>query len=135
MKKVYIVTAGNYSDYHIVAVFSTRKKAEEFLKRYEEVYPYIDVRIEEHPIDVPVEKRFGYRVMMKKNGDVVSIEKAYETQFGFRGFHFLSGDLIWAVNTDDEKKAIKVVNEKRAIILAHDAWGDEERVRQIFKRK
>ena len=135
MKKVYIVTEGNYSDYDIVAVFSTKKKAKEFLKKYEEVYPYIDVRIEEYPVDVPVEKCFGYVVVMKKNGDVVRTEKTYDTEFGFRGFHFLSGDLVWAVNTDDEKKAIKVVNEKRAIILAHNAWGDEERVRQIFKRK
>lgn len=31
MEKVYIVTSGEYSDYHIDAVFSTREKAEEFV--------------------------------------------------------------------------------------------------------
>ena len=30
--KVYVVTCGEYSDYHIVAVFTDREKAEEFIK-------------------------------------------------------------------------------------------------------
>ena len=36
---VYVVTAGEYSDYHIVAVFSTREKAERFAnKRVKETH-------------------------------------------------------------------------------------------------
>lgn len=31
---VYIITSGSYSDYHIVAVFTDKKKAEHFLKIY-----------------------------------------------------------------------------------------------------
>ena len=32
MNKVYIITQGEYSDYHIVKVFDTREKAEEYTK-------------------------------------------------------------------------------------------------------
>ena len=31
MKKVYVVTAGDYSDYHIVGIFDSREKAEEYI--------------------------------------------------------------------------------------------------------
>ena len=30
-KKVYVVTSGEYSDYHIVGIFDSREKAEEYI--------------------------------------------------------------------------------------------------------
>jgi hypothetical protein len=38
VNKVYVVTSGSYSDYHIVAVFSTREQAEEFAATYNRSY-------------------------------------------------------------------------------------------------
>lgn len=53
MEKVYIVTSGEYSDYTIEVVFSTRKKAKEYVDAYGS-----DYRIEEYPVDdTPVEKK------------------------------------------------------------------------------
>lgn len=46
MEKVYIVTSGEYSDYHIAAVFSTRKKAAEYVDAQGS-----DYRVEEYPVD------------------------------------------------------------------------------------
>lgn len=46
MEKVYIVTSGEYSDYHINAVFSTREKAEEYVDAQGS-----DYRVEEYPVD------------------------------------------------------------------------------------
>lgn len=37
MNKVYIVTEGDYSDYHIEACFTTKEKAEEFIKNSKKV--------------------------------------------------------------------------------------------------
>ena len=51
MSKVYIVTSGEYSEYYIDAVFSTRKKAEEFVD-----YNGPSFEIEEYEMDVPFEK-------------------------------------------------------------------------------
>ena len=36
--KVYIVTAGEYSEYHICAVFATREEAEAYIKAHEHEY-------------------------------------------------------------------------------------------------
>lgn len=46
MEKVYIVTSGEYSDYHIDAVFSTIEKAEEYVDAQGS-----DYRVEEYPVD------------------------------------------------------------------------------------
>lgn len=53
MEKVYIVTSGDYSDYHIDAVFSTIEKAKEYVDAHGS-----DYRVEEYPVDdTPVEKK------------------------------------------------------------------------------
>jgi hypothetical protein len=53
MKTIYILTEGDYSDYHIVATFSTKKLAEEAKKHcpYSEIEEYeLDaLEIPEHP--------------------------------------------------------------------------------------
>lgn len=55
MKKVYIITSGEYSDYTIKAVFSTREKAEEYVDTHGS-----DYRIEEYSVDdEQVEKKEG----------------------------------------------------------------------------
>lgn len=50
-KTIYIVTAGEYSDYHIEAVFSTIKKAKEFTQQNGSEY-----RIEEYKLDAQFER-------------------------------------------------------------------------------
>lgn len=52
MSKIYVVTEGEYSDYHIEACFSTKKKAQEYIKNSKKVngsYYYPD--IEEYELD------------------------------------------------------------------------------------
>lgn len=52
MSKVYIVTSGEYSDYHIDACFSTKQKAQEFIENAEKIEKFWDVpRIEEWDLD------------------------------------------------------------------------------------
>lgn len=38
MKNIFVVTSGQYSDYSITAVFSTRELAEEFIKDFPRRY-------------------------------------------------------------------------------------------------
>lgn len=49
MAKIFIVTSGEYSDYHIDAAFSTREKTEEYVDIYGP-----DYMIKEYEVDVPV---------------------------------------------------------------------------------
>ncbi len=59
MKKIYIITSGSYSDYGIECCFSTKAKAEEYLKLIKEnldkedisMWRYLDYRIEEYILD------------------------------------------------------------------------------------
>lgn len=51
MAKIYIVTSGDYSDYSINAVFSTKEKAEEYVQQHG-----TDYRVEDYDIDEEVKK-------------------------------------------------------------------------------
>ena len=52
MAKIYIVTSGDYSDYCIEAVFSTKEKAEEYVQQHGMNY-----RVEDYDIDEEVVKK------------------------------------------------------------------------------
>ena len=51
-KKIYIVTSGEYSEYEINAVFSTKEKAVEYVEQHGTYYD-----IEEYDLDKEVEKK------------------------------------------------------------------------------
>uniref|UniRef100_A0A6M3J911 Uncharacterized protein n=1 Tax=viral metagenome TaxID=1070528 RepID=A0A6M3J911_9ZZZZ len=79
-RKVYLITAGEYSDYHVEAAFSSRDGAVLWL---EEAYPshagYDDPRIEEifldprpRPGETPPPGMTVFRVSMFRDGDVAS---------------------------------------------------------------
>ena len=50
--KVYIVTSGDYDDYSIDEVFSTKEKAEEYIEYFGDGY-----HIEEYDMDNPIEPK------------------------------------------------------------------------------
>lgn len=47
MKSIYIVTAGSYSEYRIVAIFDTLNKAEDYMADPKSMYDRSDAQIEE----------------------------------------------------------------------------------------
>jgi hypothetical protein len=55
MSKLYAVTAGEYSDYHIITICSNKEKAEEICKLYNRGDPYYDASIEEYEDGVRVD--------------------------------------------------------------------------------
>lgn len=78
MAKIFIVTSGEYSDYHIDAVFSTREKAEE----YADICGP-DYEIEEYEVDAPVDNKDGiWKVRLDmQSGAIDSVEKLiFETK-------------------------------------------------------
>lgn len=124
--KVYIVTSGVYSDYGIEAVFSSVEKAQAFIdkgkKKGEYGSEYNDAHIEEYELDRPEEDWCTITVRMGKDGDVKEWYFNYNGESGFLCFD-INKNLVWGVKTDDETRAIKVVNEKRIQILAQDLWN------------
>jgi hypothetical protein len=126
MKTCYAISSGSYSDYSVIAIFTTRELAEAELPRYE------DADIEEFPLDptTPVgnegltgyycrersakdQSVYGYSespVTMLRRDDVGLVRR-----IGLDGPHCIH---LWA---RDEEHAIKVAAEKFAHQRAIDA--------------
>jgi hypothetical protein len=126
--KVYIVTAGSYSDYHIEAVFSEKEFAEKYVEVAKGLLGSNDFGVEEWCLDLPEKEWVLTSVHMSRDGEVKHVAQDLDTNAveGFACFDY-ENNLVWYVRTRDKERAVKVVNEKRVIILAHDLWSREMR--------
>lgn len=140
-KTVYLVTSGSYSDYRVDAIFSTRKKANDYMK----VVQSSDYNgIEECELDPPATDliKRGYsvwHVQMLRDG---TVEKAWKTENRTHDVNGISYH-IWerskaayykgtdtkdvlssAVWAKTETQAIKIVNEQRTQMIATGKWKD-----------
>jgi len=130
IKYVYVVTKGEYSDYHIEAIFSSKQLADKF------VGDNLNYNVEKYPLNLPSTEWFITRVSMVKDGSIwdTAIVKTTLIPEGLDDWHpYLNGRLIWNVKTDNQDYAVKIVSEKRRIILANDAWDKNELTRNLFK--
>jgi hypothetical protein len=139
MDTVYLVSAGEYSDYRILRVFSTEEEADAFAKWFYEVNHHgygSDARVEPMGIDTwdvttPTDRKpFNVYIDMWGDADV------------YRGFAHDTEDIkpttaiihsdrrentlklfvsVWA---KDEGHAAKIANEKRARIVANGLWKE-----------
>lgn len=121
MAKVYVLTSGCYSDYHICAVSLDPKKAEQLKKFYEKT-EYDEVEIEEYEADSYYDRiQSGYSmylVQFDRTGNVQWI-KGNRTPGAAIIYPTFSGRCINAeVWAKDEESAIKIAAEKRAKYLA-----------------
>lgn len=126
-KKIYIVTEGVYSDYHICAVFSTREKAEEYVQS-----KGTDYKIEEHAVDEEIKRevKLWRIVFILEYGEVkeacptgLLTEDLTEyltntcqlkpTLFGEQHMYFY-------VLSETMDKAIKIASERLAAIKSND---------------
>lgn len=141
--KSYVVTAGQYSDYHILACFSTREKADEFSAWYNTLSNYYQSSTEEFELDLPavMQAREGYsiyRVLILKDGTIESIENEGQKDL-FKGTRCwfwrrakapayldkgVSNTLMVHACAKTEKHAIKIANEKRTQWIAENRWEE-----------
>lgn len=132
-KIIYIVTSGEYSDYGIDAIFSTKELAQKFVDSFNsERWDKLD--IEEWDLDPNSQhlkqNRKPFFLRIDKSGQVTEIESASST-FGFRN-EMKEPSISYTKNlelmniycfADDEKHAVKIASEKRSQILAANLWG------------
>jgi len=167
--KVFVVTEGEYSDFDINSMWSTREKAQAYIDKRLPFKSYggINEGIEEWELDsVDVGKQVVYTtVRMSKDFKLVggdSYNKPIEQEdvvsppdmdykregFGWydepyihTGPAFMDyhkdpnpdhATLVWTVKTADKERAIKVVSEVVAQIIAAGIWGDESRTKEAF---
>lgn len=124
MDRVYIITYGDYSDYSICAVYSTRDKAEEYIQQHGNTF-----RIEEHLLDEEVEQseiwnvEIGISSHNVKHCESVSDSWHNERVDKFRVFEPIFSNVEWSIKlvlrADSMDSAIKVANERVAQIVAN----------------
>jgi hypothetical protein len=143
--KIYICTDGDYSDYHIEAVFSTREKAEEWLlsRTVKLIDPYAEdwggpviptsVRgqIEEYDLDAPIPETVVFDdVQMNYDGTVSSVSSHFYNPSSWMPNDHINGTYGYAifhvkrVNRDlpEKERAIKIANERRTRLIAEGIW-------------
>lgn len=138
MASVWVIEEGEYSDYHIVGIFSTKEIAEEVLATLPSDHYYESAKpvVVEWPLDPFIGNlRNGlkpYTVYMLQNGDVEKVEEEptdYDIDFPKpapqREYLNTFGEIVsWPANiygtvlAKHEKHAIKIVNEARIQAIA-----------------
>ena len=132
MTTIYAVSTGEYSDYRVVALFTTEELAQKFIDSFvNNTYTEFN-KIEEYILNPHIKDlaagRKPYELRMNINGEIQNIEHS-DTAFGFDGLAQVSFtyDKQW-MNfrgfAKDENHAIKIANEKRVQIIAMNKWGE-----------
>lgn len=119
-KKVYIITKGTYSDYHICAVTLDKNTAEKLAKKYSED-SWSEAVIEEHALeDFTKGERFMYCVTFGNNGISCSFEEYEHTEkvFYYKNAYSGQGRMVVYVKAQDEDHAKKIAQDRRAEYLA-----------------
>jgi hypothetical protein len=126
-EKIYVVTHGQYSDYRILTVCSTRELAERALKMLQ-----VDAKIEEFDLDAVMQVRPGYRpysVYMARDGESrIDEGDAWERDAPGKfttHVEILGNNLIYLeVWAKDADHAVKIANEKRIQTIANGEWPE-----------
>ena len=135
-QKVYLVTAGEYSDYRVCSVHSTPEKANLAKKLFDSENDIKGLEIDLLP-DHP-EGLFPYCVFMDKEGCVRRIySESVEDFEPENGMPTIDGKtVLFSMWAKDETHAIKIANEKRIGLLLSgewttglDAWQERQRAR------
>lgn len=116
MKTVFVVTSGIYSDFGIEAVFSTKEKAEEFVKNLDGFYKG---EIKEWAVDINERESSFWYVEMTRDGDVIATEPVHNEN-DHRGFG--RDNLLTVVRATTKERAIKVANERRIRLIVNNEW-------------
>jgi len=122
--KVFIVEQGEYSDRHVVAVFSTVEKAGAFVAAFAESRKrsYSRMHVKEYELDscqCTASDLIAYEVRLEKNGDVRSVEVTCDAERVAEG-SFVEYPSIFASHcfARDPDHAVKIALDRRAIHLS-----------------
>jgi len=134
MPTSYIVMAGEYSDRHVCGVYTTKENADYAADLFGGwVEEFVPDAIPDHP-----QGMICYHVSMRRDGEATTQKIGIEGMDIYGKGTFLDqyfrkedGTLtgvkeftigVWA---RDEQHAVKIVNEKRAQIIAANEWPDD----------
>lgn len=119
--KIYVLTKGCYSDYHIITATTDYELACKIKDRFDKInseWSDEKVNIEIYE-DAELYLKPNYFIRFDKQGNVV---EAYEdtSEYGYDRYSGLDvkGGYFTTITTDNKESAIKIAAEKRAMFLA-----------------
>ena len=123
--KIYVITKGEYSDYHICGVAVEKAKAESMARIFSDKWEKAEVEEwDTEDVDLSIEGKTPYRVTFFENGDVCETAETSIDYF-MSGIEKIKYPQNWrgatlnvCVYADDKNSAIKIASEKRAKWLA-----------------
>ena len=126
MTILYVVTSGEYSDYKIESIFSTKEKAEKFCSLFpEDAFQKPD--IEEYELDEYSNKdKKEFSVSMDIDGHIDRVFQINPGGIAKESCVFHRDLLHSYCYADDTQHAIKITNERRVKLIALGLWGKEE---------
>lgn len=111
--KVYVITKGAYSDYHIVAVVLDKTRAEEIVKAVSDPkWSFGEARVEEYDTDT-FATQYAYSVNYYDRRWYANIDEYTDHQS-----NHVNNDHSFLVFAKDEDHAIKIAQDMRAEYLA-----------------
>ena len=119
----YVITNGEYSDYHIVAVYADREEAYKVCKILNDRCEYEDYKIEEFEDGslVRYENLNTYCVIFDNNETRVRENDSDDFEYCLRKEYWQYQDgTVWAVFVfaSNKEEALKIASEKRAKLMA-----------------
>jgi hypothetical protein len=116
--KTYVITAGCYSDYHILAICSTKEKAEAAAFAFGNAATVTEWEMDKVPNFPPGMSL--WLVEMTRKGTVLrcSSLEAELTDTTTLKWEFYKNNFFFECCARDEKHAIKIANEKRTELIA-----------------
>lgn len=123
MKTIYLVSQGEYSDYHICGAFSSEEAAQFFIDNSDIKGEYDEMRIEPHNLDPFInEMKSGlsyFFVRMGLNGDNAYTDKQQPTSWDREYINKNRNYFYTHCWAKDETHAIKIANERRIQAIAN----------------
>lgn len=122
--KIYVITKGYYSDYHIITATTDKKLAKELAKKFTENGYGEKTYIEEYE-NAEIYLRKAYFVRFAKNGNVIELNDCSANEYYIKDVlkneqcaFDSKGNIYITVFADNAEQAVKIANEKRAMFLA-----------------
>lgn len=122
MKTFYAVTAGSYSDYHIIAITDSKERADNIAKIYSGNGWNADARVEEF-FDSESKNEAFYNVRYKTNGSYNVKLQEFDKNYKFDNINIIEEN---ANHNDWWKYGVFVMakDENHAIKIAQDLWAE-----------
>jgi len=124
-KSIWIIEQGEYSDYHVVGIFSTKENAEKAFHIIDSS-SYASPKIVEYKLDPGVEELNQgltlYNVLMEANGDTVHVEKFLVYDFDDIpeiSILITTKRILAMIFATSKTHAVKIVNERRIQMIAN----------------